>query len=105
MASRRGVGRSFIVLKASTGLSFTVTFRSRREYIETLLQESVISVPEISCEHCVKTITGALGVLPGVEAVTTAIPTKSVHVRYDSRKVSLTKVEEVLDDVSYTGAK
>ncbi len=69
------------------------------------VQETVLSVPDVSCEHCVKTINGALGQLPGVQAVTTDIPTKTVHLRYDPSQVSLEKVEEVLDDVGYTLAK
>lgn len=68
-------------------------------------QETILSVPDISCEHCVKTINGALGVLPGVAAVSTDIPTKTVHLRYDPQQVTLSKIEEVLDDVGYTVTK
>jgi copper chaperone len=68
-------------------------------------QETTLSVPEISCEHCVKTINGALGVLPGVAAVNTDIPSKTVHLRYDPQQVPLGKIKEVLDDVGYTVAK
>ncbi|MFL5626590.1 MAG: heavy-metal-associated domain-containing protein, partial [Ktedonobacteraceae bacterium] len=60
-------------------------------------QETVLSVPDVSCEHCVKTINGALQDLPGVESVVTDIPSKTVHFRYDPSKVSLEKVEAVLD--------
>ena len=69
------------------------------------LKETVLSVPEISCEHCVKAINGALKVLPGVETVSTDIPTKTVLLRYDPNKVNMAKVEEVLDDIGYTVAK
>jgi copper chaperone len=68
-------------------------------------QEIVLSVPDVSCEHCVNTINGALGVLPGVDIVTTDLPTKTVAVRYDSSQVSLDKIEAVLDDAGYTIAK
>ena len=43
------------------------------------VQEIVLSVPDVSCEHCVKTINGALGTLAGVESVSTDIPSKTVH--------------------------
>ena len=69
------------------------------------IQETVLSVPDISCQHCVNAINGALKELPGVEAVNTDIPTKTVHLRYDPKQVSMEKVEEVLDDVGYTVAK
>ena len=56
------------------------------------VQETVLSVPDISCEHCVKAINGALKELPGIETVDTDIPTKTVHLRYDPTKISLDKV-------------
>ena len=69
------------------------------------IQETILSVPDISCQHCVNAINGALGVLPGVESVSTDIPTKTVHLRYDPSQVSMEKVEEALDDEGYTVAK
>ena len=67
----------------------------------TVVQEIVLSVPDISCEHCVNAINGALKDVPGVEAVSTDIPTKKVHLRYDPNQVTLAKVEEILDDIGY----
>jgi copper chaperone len=68
-------------------------------------QETVLSVPDVSCEHCVKTIDGALGALAGVESVATDIPTKTVALRYDSDQVSMETIEATLDDAGYTVAK
>jgi copper chaperone len=67
--------------------------------------ETVLSVPDISCEHCVKTINGALGALPGVESVQTDIPSKSVRLRYDEGQVSMDQIEATLDEAGYTLAK
>ncbi len=69
------------------------------------LQEITLSVPDVSCDHCVKTVNKALGALPGVEAVETDIPTKRVHFRYDSSQVSMQRIEDVLDDAGYTVSK
>ena len=68
-------------------------------------QETTLSVPDISCEHCVKTINGALGALPGIETVNTDIPTRTVQLRYDPAQVSMQQIEETLDDAGYTIAK
>jgi copper ion binding protein len=68
-------------------------------------QDITLSVPEVSCEHCVNTINGALGALPGVKEVSTDIPTKTVHVNYDTHVVSLQQIEATLDDAGYTVAK
>jgi copper chaperone len=69
------------------------------------VQEIVLSVPDVSCQHCVKTINSALGQLPGVEAVSTDIPTKTVHLRYDPDQLPMEKIEATLDDAGYTVAK
>ncbi len=69
------------------------------------IKETTLSLPDVSCEHCVKTVNGALGALAGVSNVSTDIPTKTVHFSYDVAQVSLQKIEETLDDVGYTVAK
>ncbi len=67
--------------------------------------ETTLSVPDVSCEHCVKTINGALGAVAGVEQVSTDIPSKTVHLKYDASQLSMDKIEEILDDAGYTVAK
>lgn len=67
-----------------------------------MLQEIMLAVPDISCEHCVKTINTALGALPGVETVSTDIPTRSVHLRYDASLLAMEQIEATLDDAGYT---
>jgi copper chaperone len=69
------------------------------------VEDITLSVPDISCEHCVRAINTALGELPGVEQVSTDIPTKTVHLRYYPNQVSLQTVENTLDDIGYTVAK
>jgi copper ion binding protein len=68
------------------------------------VQEVVLSVPDMSCEHCVKTINKALDVIPGVETVSIDLPTKKVYVHYDPGRVMLDRVEAALDDAGYTVA-
>jgi len=77
-----------------------------KEYTDMAnVQDVVLSVPDVSCEHCVKTVNGALGALPGVESVSTDLPTKSVHLRYDPGQLSMEQIEATLDDAGYTVAK
>jgi len=71
----------------------------------TQVQDTVLSVPDVSCEHCVKTINGALGKLAGVDSVSTDIPSKTVHLRYDPSQVSMDTIEAELDNAGYTIAK
>lgn len=67
--------------------------------------ETTLSVPDVSCMHCVKTINGALGEVTGVSAVNVSIPDKTVSLAYDPAQVSMEKIEEVLDEAGYTVAK
>ncbi len=71
----------------------------------TDMQNVTLSVPDVSCQHCVHAIDGALSGIPGVEQVITDIPTKTVHLRYHPDQVSLPKIEAALDDIGYTVAK
>jgi copper chaperone len=68
-------------------------------------QETVLSVPDISCEHCVKTINTALGALQGVQSVETDISSKTVHLCYDPSQIALETVEATLDEAGYALAK
>jgi copper ion binding protein len=69
------------------------------------VEDITLSVPDISCEHCVHAINTSLGSLTGVELVTTDIPTKTVHLRFHPEQVSLEEIEVALDDIGYTVAK
>ncbi len=69
------------------------------------MESTTVVAPDISCEHCQHAIEGAVGKVDGVQTVKVDIPTKSVHIEYDPRKVTVAKIEEVMDDVGYTVAK
>ncbi|MCS6801128.1 MAG: heavy-metal-associated domain-containing protein [Chloroflexota bacterium] len=61
----------------------------------------VLSVPDISCEHCERAITQALTAQPGIELVKVDIPAKTVLLRYDESKVSLDRIRDVLAEEEY----
>jgi len=61
----------------------------------------VLNVPDISCGHCERTITGALKDVPGVGSVRVDIPGKQVELEYDPGQVSLDRVKEILAEADY----
>jgi copper chaperone len=69
------------------------------------MESTILIAPDISCEHCQRSIEGAVGKLEGVSQVKVDTLTKAVHIDYDPQKVTLTEIEEVLDDTGYTIAK
>jgi copper chaperone len=44
------------------------------------VNELTLSVPDISCDHCVRAITAEVSQVPGVQAVDVRIDTKTVTV-------------------------
>ena len=61
----------------------------------------VLNVPDISCEHCERTITGALSPMEGVRSVNVDITTKQVRVEYDEGAVDVEQMTEVLEAEDY----
>jgi copper chaperone CopZ len=61
----------------------------------------VLHVPDISCEHCQRTITRALAQTPGVHHVDVDIHGKLVRVAYDGAAVDLERLTRVLEAEEY----
>lgn len=49
--------------------------------------EEVLSVPEVTCNHCVSAIEGAVGALDGVSSVKVDLERKDVTISYDAAVV------------------
>jgi copper chaperone len=62
---------------------------------------TVLNVPDISCEHCERTITNALTPISGVRTVNVDIPGKQVHIEYDDSRVSVDQMKDVLQEELY----
>jgi YHS domain-containing protein/copper chaperone CopZ len=65
------------------------------------MTQTTLSVPDITCEHCDRTITYALTPVAGVKRVTVDIPAKQVEVEYDPDRVTLDQIKTILDDEYY----
>ena len=61
----------------------------------------VLTVPDISCDHCVRTVTETLTALDGVERVAADIATKQVKVEYDETSADLAQLQEALAEEDY----
>lgn len=68
---------------------------------EDTMANAVLSVEGMSCGHCVKAIEDAVGVLPGVSAITVDLDAKTVAIEYDAAKGDLATVKEAIDDAGY----
>lgn len=61
----------------------------------------VLTVPDISCEHCVRTVSETLGALEGVEQITADVTTKQVRVEYDEASASIAEMRDALAEEEY----
>lgn len=62
---------------------------------------TTLNVPDISCEHCERTITNALVPIAGVRTVDVDIPGKQVRVDYDESQVNVEQMKDVLQEEEY----
>lgn len=65
------------------------------------MAKAVLNVPDISCEHCERTITTALAPVPGIRRVDVNIPGKQVTVEYDEVHVDLHRLSDLLQEEDY----
>jgi copper chaperone len=64
-------------------------------------QSVTLGVPDVSCEHCVSAIKGALQGQPGIDSVDVNLETKTVSCRFDPEVISQDALEEILDETGY----
>jgi copper chaperone CopZ len=68
---------------------------------EASLPRVTLTIPDMSCAHCVQTVSGALEPLDGVAEVSVDLPGKTATVSYDPARVTLEQMREVLADEDY----
>ncbi len=69
------------------------------------MSQQVISVPDISCNHCKMSIEGAVGALSGVDKVEVHIEPRTVDVDYDEGSVTLDAIYAAIEEQGYDVAK
>ena len=68
------------------------------------MEKVTLSIPNISCGHCVMTIKNELGNLKGVSAVEGDPATKGITVEFDA-PATLDKVKTTLKEINYPAAE
>ncbi len=68
------------------------------------MTQTILTVPDITCAHCERTITNALTPLDGVRRVTVDIPAKEVRVDYDEAAITVDRMRQVLQEEEYPAA-
>jgi copper chaperone len=66
-----------------------------------MMEKTTLKVDGMSCEHCVKAITKAVGALPGVAHVSVDLDAKTVAVEHDATQAPLEKIKAEIEDQGY----
>ena len=65
------------------------------------MQNAIINVEGMSCEHCVKAVTNAVISLPSVTDVLVELSTNTVKLEYDHEKVTIENIIAAIEDQGY----
>ncbi len=65
------------------------------------MAEFTVKAPDISCEHCQRTIEGDLSKMQGVSQVKVDIPQQTVLVHYDPQMITRDQIVAELDEIGY----
>ncbi|HEU5001295.1 MAG TPA: heavy-metal-associated domain-containing protein [Actinomycetota bacterium] len=63
--------------------------------------QEVLSVPEVTCHHCVSAIEGAVGALAGVSSVKVDLDRKDVTIAYDAAAVGHDSIVTAIQGEGY----
>lgn len=65
--------------------------------------KTVLKIEGMSCEHCVKHVTGALEALAGVDSARVSLKTNSAEVEHDAA-LSLEALKAAVEEAGYEAA-
>jgi len=65
------------------------------------MEKNSIKVEGMSCDHCVKAITKAVGAMPGISAITVDLKAGVVNVEHDTMESPLEKIILEIEEQGY----
>lgn len=65
------------------------------------MEQIVMGVGGMSCQGCVKNVTGVLLALPGVEQVEVSLEEAQASISYDPQKASLSQFKEAVENAGF----
>lgn len=68
------------------------------------MEKATLSIPNISCNHCVMTIKGELGEVEGIQSVEGNAETKEITVEWDS-PATMEMIRSTLKEINYPAAE
>ena len=69
--------------------------------MSNIIEQTVVTAPDISCAHCAAAISTDVSAIPGVDAVDVDIANKRVTIGHQPGAVDLAEIARVMDDEGY----
>jgi copper chaperone len=69
------------------------------------MEQTIINVEGMSCEHCVAAVTNAVSALPGASRVAVDLAAKTVTVHFDPALVTADQIADTIEDQGYDVVK
>jgi copper chaperone len=66
-----------------------------------MMEQTILRVDGMSCQHCVNAITDAVSVLDGVDQVEIDLDAKTVTVVHNLEAVSIEKIRDEIEDQGF----
>ena len=68
------------------------------------MENTLIKIDGMSCQGCVKNITGVLTALPGVTAAEVSLDQASANVAFDAQQISRAALLSAIEDAGFDAA-
>ncbi|MDR0514672.1 MAG: copper ion binding protein [Coriobacteriaceae bacterium] len=65
------------------------------------MEQAVLKVEGMSCDHCVKAVSEAVGALAGIGGVSVDLAGKTVSVEHDPSQTPLAAIEAAIEDIGF----
>jgi len=65
------------------------------------MEEKILKVNGMSCEHCVKAVNSALGAISGVTDIVVSLKEGTVSFKYDPALASIEAIKETITDEGF----
>jgi copper chaperone len=65
------------------------------------MMQKVLKVEGMTCEHCVQTVTEAVGKMSGVEKVDVSLEQKEVTVDFDESQTEMEKISAQIEEAGF----
>ncbi len=68
------------------------------------MENTVIQIGGMSCQGCVKNITGVLAALPGVDAAEVSLEAAQAQVKFDPVRIGRAQLLDAIEDAGFDAA-